>query len=195
MSLLAPPAAEQIEVPVCAQVLHHGSRARSEGGRGEPLFAHRFVPPVPKTMPDEHAWRLALDFAEEVRRYEQAGRAVLDLEKPGYSGASGRSGPGTPRLWSSSRGVEVDDALVRWPRLFAGRREQREVEVEIARARDLAQAYSSLDYYGRVYPEPREGDSWTPVPLIRRLASEARELGGDPTLLEPHTEYMRQGLG
>jgi hypothetical protein len=32
------------------------------------------------------------------------------------------------------------------------------------------------------------------IPLISRLAAEARELGGDPTLLVPHSDYMREGI-
>lgn len=72
-------------------------------------------------MPDASTWLAALDFAEEVRRYAQAPRPVLDLAKPGYSGASGRSGPGMPSLWVTSRGIEVDGALATWPRLLAGR--------------------------------------------------------------------------
>ena len=43
-------------------------------------------------------------------------------------------------------------------------------------------------------PEPEPGDEWSPVPFIRRLALEARQLGGDPSLLEPHSDYMRRGL-
>jgi hypothetical protein len=78
--------------------------------------------------------------------------------------------------------------------VLAGRREQREVEPEIARARDLAEAYHYLDYYGRVYADLPWREDWTPVPLIARLAAEARELGGDPTLLEPHTDYMQEGI-
>jgi len=92
------------------------------------------------------------------------------------------------------RGIEVDGALATWPRLLAGRAEQREVEPDVARARDLAEAYHYLDYYGGVYEEPEESDEWSPVPLIRRLAAEARELGGDPTLLEPRSQYMRLAL-
>lgn len=119
---------------------------------------------------------------------------MLDLSTPGYSGVSGHCGPGEPMLWASSRGVKVDGSLATWPRLLSGRAEQRQVEPEVARARDLAEAYHYLDYYGAAYGEPEEGDAWSPVPLIRRLGAEARELGGDPTLLEPRSQYMRMAL-
>jgi len=194
MNLLAPPAEAELEVPVCPQVLLRGAGACGGREHGEPLFPHRHLPPAPATMPGEGAWLAALDFAEEVRRYAQAPRPVLDLAKSAYSGVSGRSGPDMPSLWASSRGIEVDGALATWPRLLAGRAEQREVEPEVARARDLAEAYHYLDYFGGVYPEPTDGEEWSPVPLIRRLAAEARELGGDPTLLEPRSQYMRLAL-
>lgn len=198
MSLLAAPADAPLEVPICWAVLHIGASARADGGRGEPLFPHRHVPSPPSRLPDEREWLAALDFAETARRYNQAGRAVLDLSQrdgAGSNGPMGTGGPGRPSLMASSRGVEVEGRLASWPQLLKGRQEQRDVEPEVARARDLAAAYHYLDYYGRVYAEPEEGDKWGPVPLIRRLATEARELGGDPSGLEPHTDYMREGLG
>lgn len=195
MSLLAPPASERIEVPICWEVLFYGASARADRGRGEPLFPHRYVPPLPSTL-SEAEWLAALDFAEEARRYNQAGRAALDLsarDGAGSNGPMGRGGPDGPMLMASSRGVEVDGRLATWPRLLQGRRQQRETELEVAVARDLAEAYHYLDYYGRVY-EGWEREDWSPVPLIRRLAAEARELGGDPTLLDPHTDYMSEGI-
>jgi hypothetical protein len=198
MSLLAAPADQPIEVQVCWAVLHLGSNARADRGRGGPLFAHRHVPSPPPKLPDEAEWLAALDLAEEARRYNQAPRAVLDLSRrdgAGSNGPIGRGGPAGSSLMASSRGIEVDGRLASWPHLLAARCEQRDVEPEIARARDLAEAYHYLDYYGRVYADQPWRKDWTPVPLIRRLASEARELGGEPTLIEPRTDYMREGLG
>lgn len=197
MNLLAPPADERLDVPVSWEVLYYGANARADHGRGEPLFPHRYVPSPPTKLPDEAEWLAALDFAEEARRYNQAGCARLDLSKrdgAGSNGPMGRGGPSGPMLMASSRGVEVDGRLASWPQLLGGRREQREVEPQVARARDLAEAFHYLDYYGRVYAEPEPGDEWSPVPFIRRLALEARQLGGDPSLLEPHSDYMRRGL-
>lgn len=197
MNLLAPPADERLDVPVSWEVLYYGANARADRGRGEPLFPHRYVPSPPAKLPDEAEWLAALDFAEEARRYNQAGCARLDLSKrdgAGSNGPMGRGGPSGPMLMASSRGVEVDGRLASWPQLLGGRQEQREVEPQVARARDLAEAYHYLDYYGRVYAEPEPDDEWSPVPFIRRLALEARQLGGDPSLLEPHSDYMRRGL-
>jgi hypothetical protein len=197
MSLLAPPSAGPLEVPICQAVLVYGANARTEGGRGERLFPHRHVPSPPPKLPDEAGWLAALDFAENARRYNQAGRAVLDLSKrdgAGSNGPIGSGGPSGSSLMASSKGVEVDGRLATWSRLLKGRQEQRDVEADIARARDLAEAYHYLDYYGHVYAEPQDGDDWSPVPLIQRLAAEARQLGGDPTLLDPRSEYMRAGI-
>lgn len=204
MSLLAQPSTAPLAVPISWEVLYYGADARTDRGRGEQLFPHRHVPSPPRKLPDEVGWLAALDFAEDARRYNQAGRAVLDLSKrdgAGSNGPIGSSGPSGSRLMASSRGVEVDDRLASWPQLLAGRREQREIEADVARARDLAEAYHYLDYYGRVYGEPEDrdgfdgiGEQWSPVPLICRLAEEAIDLGGDPTQLQPHTSYMRQGI-
>jgi hypothetical protein len=118
MSLLAAPADQPIEVPVCWAVLHLGADARSEGGRGQPLFAHRHIPSPPPRLPDEAEWLAALELAEEARRYNQAGRAVLDLTKRdgvGSNGPIGRGGPDGSSLMASSRGIEVDGRLASWP--------------------------------------------------------------------------------
>ena len=202
LNLLAPPRDDPVAVPICRAVLYSGSRASTEDNFREPLFPHRHAPPAPPRLAGGAVWLAVLDFAEAELRFQQAGRAILDLDRGGGKGCSGgRAGPSGPMLRSSSRGVEVDAILVTWPQLLAGRREQREVELGMSRARDLAEAYHYLDYYGRVYGEPEErdgfdgiGEQYSPVPLIRRLAEEAIELGGDPTQLRPHTSYMRQGI-
>lgn len=200
MNLLAPPAEGAVEVPICPEVLLRGAEAHSRAG--EPLFAHRHLPPLPDALAESREWLAALDFAEEARRSNQVPCAKLDLTQgsgSGYSGYMGRGGPNTVSLTASSRGIEVGDGpdkrVVRWPALLRGRAEQREVEPEVGRARDLAEAFHYLDYYGRVYADLPWGEDWTPLPLIRRLAAEVRELGGDPTLLDPHTDYMREGIG
>jgi hypothetical protein len=196
LNLLAE-AAESVEVPICAEVLRLGARAVGPDGR--PLFAHRHLPARPPALGEDLEWEAALDLAERALRGEVPTRAVLGLEGPyRYGGHMGTGGPGRPSVMASSRGVEVglgvEKPAVRWPRVFATLAERREVEPEVARARDLAEAYHLLDYYGRVYgPGPWDKD-WTPVPLIRGLASEARGLGGDPGRLPQHTDYMREGV-
>lgn len=202
MNLLAPPSDDPVAVPICRSVLYSGAHAHAQGNPDELLFGHCHRPPAPPDLPDDGAWLAALDFAEEQLRFKQAGRAILDLDRCSATGCcGGRAGPSSPTLMSSSQGIEVDGILATWPRLLKGREEQREVELGLARARDLAEAYHYLDYYGRVYGEPRErdgfdgiGEQFSPVPLIRRLAEEAIDLGGDPTQLKPHTDYMRQGI-
>jgi hypothetical protein len=202
MNLLAPPSEGPIEVPICSSVLCVGAWAHADQGRGEPLFAHRHLPPMPSELAQESDWLAALDFAESEIRFKRPTRAILDLESASGSGCSGgRAGPSQPTLMASSRGIEVDGRLLGWPRLLGSRQEQREVEFDLARARDLAHAYHLLDYYGAVYGEPEErdgfdgvGEQFSPVPLIRGLAEEALVLGGDPSLLTPHTTYMREGI-
>ncbi|HEY5052277.1 MAG TPA: hypothetical protein VII45_02595 [Solirubrobacterales bacterium] len=199
LNLLAPPSEDTIAVPICREVLYSGCRAHSGGEVDQPLFAHRHIPSAPPQLPDEAAWVAALEFAEEELRYKQSARAVLDLDQCSGTGCcGGRAGPSTPRLMSSSRGIEVDGILTTWSRLIKGRQEQRDVEFDLARARDLAEAYRLLDYYGHVYgdgpPYSHGREEWTPVPLIRRLAEEALDLGGEPAQLEPRTDYMRQGI-
>jgi hypothetical protein len=196
LNLLAD-ATESIEVPICAQVLGHGARATGPDRR--PLFAHRHLPGRPAVLAEDFAWASALDLAEVALRGEVPERAILRLDGPcRYGGHLGSGGPGRPFVTASGSGVEVglleERRLVRWPRVFAALGERREVEPQVARARDLAEAYRLLDYYGRVYgPGPWDRD-WTPVPLIRALAGEARALGGDPTGLPIHTAYMREGV-
>jgi len=196
MNLLSAPVGAEIEVPICPAVLYAGANARSEGGRGEPLFAHRFAPASPDIGERAH-WLAALEFAEGELRYAQAPCARLVLSGPESRSSrcnGGTSGPGRPTLWASSRGVEVDGRKLSWARVLAGRAEQRDAEPQIARARDLAHVYHLLDYYGHAYSEPVEEDRWSPVPLIVSLAERAYELGGDPSRLEPHSEYMREGI-
>jgi hypothetical protein len=96
---------------------------------------------------------------------------------------------------ASSRGIEVDGRLLGRPRLLGSRQEQREVEFDLARARDLAHAYHLLDYYGAVYGEPEErdgfdgiGEQFSPVPLIqgwprKRCSSAATPPYSHPTPL------------
>jgi hypothetical protein len=195
LNLLAE-AEEVVEVPITATVLRCGARALDPAGR--PLFAHRHLPPMPSVIGGDPGWQGTLDLAEEALRGEDPTRAVLDLERPcRYGGHLGTGGPGRPFVTASSRGVEVglgaDRSTVRWPRVFAALRERRAVEGGIARVRDLAEAYRLLDHYGRVYEGMAWTEGWTPVPLIRGLASEARALGGDPARLPQHTDYMREG--
>lgn len=194
MNLLAQPSEKKIEVPVCHAVLRHGSGAGRKNGTQESLFPHLHIPRRPAKLASDEHWLIALCFAEEVHRYDQSAQGVLQLDAKVSRSPGGRWCGDEPHLWHDGRGIEVDDVLIKWPHLLAGRAEQREIEPEVARARDLAQAYHYLDYFGEVYDKHPHREDWSPVPLIRRLAEEARALGGDPTLLPLHTDYMREGI-
>lgn len=194
MNLLAQPSEEKIEVPICSAVLKHGSGAGRKRGTEEPLFPHLHIPKRPAKLASDEHWLIALDYAEEVHRFDQSPGAVLQLDAKVSRSPGGRACRGEPRLWHGGSGIEVDDVLLGWSRLLAGRGEQREIEPEVARARDLAQAYRYLDYFGEVYGRRPHRKDWSPVPLIRELAEEARALGGDPTQLLLHTDYMREGI-
>jgi hypothetical protein len=72
---------------------------------------------------------------------------------------------------------------------------------DIAAARDLAEAYHYLDYYGRVYADPdflgtdqTVSGSWRADRLIAQLARQVLDLGGDPTVLNTHSDYIRAGI-
>jgi hypothetical protein len=189
-------AAGTIEVPVSPAVLASGSRAVDAEGRL--LFPHRHLPGVPATLGEEVEWQAALDLAETALRAEEPTHATLDLDGPRrFGGYVGTCGPALPCVTASGSGVEVGMGAarrsVRWPRIFTALAERREAEPEVARARDLAEAYSRLDHYGRVYGGGPLEEGWTPLPLIRGLVAEARELGGDPVRLPQHTDYMREG--
>jgi hypothetical protein len=194
MNLLAQPSEETIVVPICSEVLRCGAHARRGRGTEEQLFPHLHIPSRPAKLPSDEHWLLALDHAEDAHRFNQSPVAVLQLDAKVSRSSGGCSSPGEPRLMHDGRGVEVDDVLVRWPHLLAARAEQREIEPEVARARDLAEAYHCLDYFGRVYDQFSHREDWSPLPLIRRLAEEARALGGDPAQLPLHTDYMREGI-
>jgi hypothetical protein len=190
---LALPLFAPLLVEPTAEVLRCGSRARGERGRGELLFAHRHLPPRPVTVAEDETWVAMIDLAEEAARSNQPTFAVLDPRRGGYSGVMGQGGllldPRGCRDFSS--GDHASSA-----RLLAALRARRGAEPEIARARDLANAYHALDYYGRVYGDHDEYDTagWRPEPLITRLALQVLDLGGDPTLLPAHTDYMHAGV-
>jgi hypothetical protein len=116
-------------------------------------------------------------------------------------GLTGRSAPGT--LMLDGKGCEnwCEKSRATWPALLAGRREQRHAEPDNARARDLAEAYHYLDYYGHVYFEPdflgndqTVSGSCRADRFIAQLVRQVIDLGGDPTLLDLRSDYMRAGI-
>jgi hypothetical protein len=126
-------------------VLYRGAAATENG---QPLFPHRHITTRPTTVRNDQVWLAMLDLTEAARRYNQASRAVLDLDKRDGAGSNGPIGTGD--LMLDGKGCENwrEKSRATWPALVAGRREQRHTEPEIAAARDLADAYHYLDYYG-----------------------------------------------
>jgi len=129
---------DTIAVEPTREVLLRGADAISDGVF---LFAHHHVPARPATVTGDRVWMAMLDLAEDARRYHQAGRAGLDLTARNGAGSNGPIGTGD--LMLDSKGCENwrDKSRATWPALLAGRREQRHAEPDIARARDLAEAY------------------------------------------------------
>ncbi len=189
---------DTIAVEPTRDVLYRGAGAISGGVF---LFAHHHVPARPATVTGDRVWLAMLDLAEDARRYNQAGRAVLDLTAKAGAGSNGPIGTGD--LMLDGKGCENwrDKSRATWPALLAGRREQRHAEPDIARARDLAEAYHYLDYYGHVYAQPdflgndqTVSGSWRADRFIAGLARQVLDLGGNPTLLDPRSDYMRAGI-
>jgi hypothetical protein len=164
--------------------------------------AHTHIPRRPPAIRHDRTWLRMLAYAEEQIRWAST-RAVPDLaRKPAREITGGICGDGY-RLDINSRGCNVPLSAQKatWPQLLAGLAAQRSVEPGIARARDLADAYHHLDYFGRVY---RETDflgkdqtvrgSWRADRFIAEIAREVLELGGDLTLVPIHSSYMRAGV-
>jgi hypothetical protein len=193
---------EPITVKPTWEILTYGADARARGGRREPLFAHRHIPTRPATVRNDTVWLAMLDLAEDARRYNQASRAVLNLAARDGAASNGPIGIGD--LMLDSRGCRewgANTGHASWAQLLAGRRQQRHAEREIAAARDLAEAYHYLDYYGHVYAQPDFlGDDqtvrggWRADAFIAQLARQVLDLGGEPALLEPRSDYMRAGI-
>ncbi len=189
---------DQITVHPTRDVLLRGADAISGGSF---LFAHRHLPARPATVTEDQVWLTMLDLVENARRHNQAARAILDLSLRNGAGSSGPIGFGDLTLDSKGCEHRTTKSHASWPALLSGRREQRHAEPDIAHARDLAEAYHYLDYYGRVYGEPdflgrdqTVNGSWRAATFVTKLAGQVLDLGGDPALLNTHSDYMRAGI-
>ena len=189
---------DTIAVEPTWDVLYRGADATPAECSCSPTIT---CPRGPPRSRGDRVWLAMLDLTEDARRYNQASRAVLDLDKRDGAGSNGPIGTGD--LMLDGKGCENwrEKSRATWPALLAGRREQRHAEPDIARARDLAEAYHYLDYYGHVYAEPdflgndqTVSGSWRADRFIAQLARQVLDLGGDPTLLELRSEYMRAGI-
>lgn len=135
-----------------------------------------------------------LDLAESALRYNQAGHARLDVTKRGQAGSNGPMG--RDDLTTDRKGIHgrTGSESVTWSRLLDALRRQRVAEPEIARLRDLAAAYHLLDYYGAVYERQPVSGEWRADRFVESIARDVIDLGGDPTQLDAHTEYMAVGV-
>ena len=84
---------DTIAVEPTRDVLLRGADAISGGVF---LFAHHHVPARPPTVSSDRVWLAMLDLAEDARRYNQAGRPVLDLTARNGAGSNGPIGIGGP---------------------------------------------------------------------------------------------------
>jgi hypothetical protein len=82
---------DTIAVEPTRDVLLRGADAISGGVF---LFAHHHVPARPATITEDWVWLAMLDLVEDARRYNQAGRAVLDLTAKAGAGSNGPIGTG-----------------------------------------------------------------------------------------------------
>ncbi len=179
---------ESITVQPTCDVLLRGADTISAG---QFLFAHQHVPVRPATVSDDRVWLMMLDLAEDARRYNQPGQAVLDLDARNGAGSNGPIGFGGLMLDSTGCQHSTTKSRASWPAMLAARREQRHAEPDIAHARDLAEAYHYLDYYGR---DQTVCGSWRADRFVAELARQVLDLGGNPRLLETHSDYMRAGI-
>jgi hypothetical protein len=164
--------------------------------------AHCHVPRRPAAVQQDRTWLRMLAYAGEQIRWAST-RAVPDLaRKPQREVTGGICGDGY-RLDINNRGcaIPLSAEKATWPQLLAGMSAQRSVEPAIARARDLADAYHHLDYFGRVYSGPdflgndqTVRGAWRADRFVADIAREVLELGGDPTVVPVHSDYMRVGV-
>lgn len=190
----AAPAAPPAALAVTWQMLHLGAVAGPKHAVVELRAATRAKRDAAPIPPDVVA--RMLDLAERALRYNQAPHPRLDATKRGQAGSNGPMGIG--ELMADSKGIHgraVEPQIAAtWPQLLAGLRAQRQEEPEVARLRDLAEGYHYLDYYGSVYASQPVSGEWRGDRLIEAIARDVIELGGDPTLLTAHTEYMAAGI-
>lgn len=143
---------------------------------------HQVLPDLPGVSRETAGQMLAL--AESAVRYNAAPRARIDDRLAERNGA-GQNGPiGSGLVISDGKDVRQihTEERVSWTRLLAALRHAREMEPEVRRVRDLAQARHYLHYYSRAYDRPLFGrEPGPPAGLIERIREEIAALGGDPT--------------
>jgi hypothetical protein len=172
LAFAAPPASGAIVHP-SASILHLGCRA----------------PEVPRhTLPmdlcptalggDGRLFGRFLTFAESQIRFNHGGPV---LDPASWKGCS-TGGSYTPAGWfeAQTKGVveRRNEITVGWRALSKALAAQRDREPEIARQRDLAEAYRLYIYYAHAYSKPEDT-----AHVLTAYGAHIRDLGGDPTLV------------
>ncbi len=189
----------RIAVEPTRDVLPRGADAIS--GRVFP-FAHHHVPARPATVTGDRVWLAMLDLAEDARRYNQAGRAVLDLTARHGAGSNGPIGPGD--LMLDGKGCENwrDKSRAIWPR--AAHRPPRATSRRTGH-RPRPRPRRGLPLPRQLRPRlrptrlprqrPQTSGSWRADRFIAQLARQVLDLGGDPTLLVVHPGSLLSDSG
>jgi hypothetical protein len=125
--------------------------------------------------------RLMLELTEDALRYNQAPDPRLVVPEKRGRGIGSNGPMGRNSLMADGKGIRDfrADESATWPQLLRALAAQREDEPQIARARDLAEAYHYVSYYSRAYGAPEDA----PPKLLENLRAAIRDLGGDPTLV------------
>jgi hypothetical protein len=125
--------------------------------------------------------RLMLELTEDALRYNQAPDPRLVVPEKRGRGIGSNGPMGRNSLMADGKGIRHfrTDESATWPQLLRALAAQREDEPQIARERDLAEAYHYLHYYSRAYGTPEDA----PPKLLENLRAAIRDLGGDPTLV------------
>jgi len=122
--------------------------------------------------------RLMLELTEDALRYNQAPnpRLVVPQKRGRGLGSNGPMGRGL--LMADGKAINNfrTGESATWPQLLRALAGQRRDEPQVARARDLAEAYHYLSYYSRAYGTPADA----PPKLLDNLRAAICELGGDP---------------
>lgn len=151
-------------------------------GAGAPeVPVHRVLPEVAGVSRETAAAMLRL--AEDAVRYNAAPRARIDDRLSARNGA-GQNGPiGGGTVMSEGKDVKqlYTGERIPWTRLLAALAHAREMEPEVARVRDLAEARRYLHYYARAYDRPLfNREPGPPAGLLEGIREEIAALGGDP---------------
>jgi hypothetical protein len=170
LSLLGTASADEVVgVTPTREVLLRGAGATS-------VPSHAATGPIGTASAATVARMLVL--AEDAARYNQAPNPRLSID-PSLRRGLGSNGPvGHSSLMADSSGIRdwKTGESVTWPQLLRTLAAQREDEPQVARSRDLAEAYHYLHYYSHVYGGPDDA----PGKLLSQLRDAIRELGGDP---------------